>query len=85
MVWFISSLGIVVYVTGSLIRTVNDNVDIDVDVPEWYALEFTGAFLGLIFWVLTMFMKDLMHKLSILQTPVMVLWPLYSTHVFINY
>ena len=48
---FVSSLGMIAYVTGSLISNVNDNDELDVDIPDWYALECGGAILALLFWV----------------------------------
>ena len=46
-----SSLGMILYWTGSLIRTINDQDNVDIDIPDWFSLEFAGAFLALLFWV----------------------------------
>ena len=53
-VWFVSGLGMILYNTGMLIRFVKDNDDSitrNVEIPDWYSLEFAGAFLALLFWV----------------------------------
>ena len=44
----------ILFVNGSLIRYANDNDDLDIDVPDWFALEFAGALLAIIFWVSTL-------------------------------
>ena len=38
----------ILYVNGSAIRVANNN---KMDVSGWYALEFAGAFLAILFWV----------------------------------
>ena len=40
----------ILYYNGDIIRSVNDS-DSDVDIPGWFALEFAGAFLAILFWV----------------------------------
>ena len=47
-VLFVSGLGMILYTNGEVIRQANDN---DADVPGWFALEFAGAFLAILFWV----------------------------------
>lgn len=48
--FFVSGLGMILYVNGQSIRVADDN-DINDDVPGWFALEFAGAFLAILFWV----------------------------------
>ena len=51
-VLFLSSLGMILYNNGDVIRTINDDDTFkDVDIPAWFALEFAGAFLAVLFWV----------------------------------
>ena len=40
----------ILYINGNAIRAAND-ADADIDIPHWFALEFAGAFLALLFWV----------------------------------
>ena len=35
------------------IRVFNDEDDVDIYIPGWFALEFAGAFIALLFWVYT--------------------------------
>ncbi|CAI8050681.1 hypothetical protein GBAR_LOCUS27802 [Geodia barretti] len=49
-VLFISSLGMILFYNGDLIRVINSNDNLDVDIPAWFALEFAGAFLAILFW-----------------------------------
>lgn len=48
--WFVSGLGMILYYNGRLIRANRDN-DLGPDTPDWFALEFAGSFLALLFWV----------------------------------
>lgn len=48
--FFVSGLGMILYVNGQSIRVADEN-DINDDVPGWFALEFAGAFLAILFWV----------------------------------
>ena len=41
----------ILFYNGDLIRVINSNDNLDVDIPAWFALEFAGAFLAILFWV----------------------------------
>lgn len=47
--WFVSGLGMILYFNGSVIREIRDNDG--PDIPDWFGLEFAGAFLAILFWV----------------------------------
>ena len=41
----------ILFYNGNFIRVINSNDNLDVDIPAWFALEFAGAFLAILFWV----------------------------------
>ena len=66
-VWFLSSLGMVLYWNGLFIRVINDEHDVDIDIPGWFALEFAGAFIALLFWVYSLCMHSYLHMRCIID------------------
>ncbi len=51
--FFATGLGMILYYNGSLIRQLIEGDDQDSELPEWFILEFAGAFLATVFWVIT--------------------------------
>ena len=40
----------ILYYNGNIIRVINSNYN-NVEISAWFALEFVGAFLAILFWV----------------------------------
>lgn len=49
-IWFVTGLGMILYCSGDMIRQYNED-EIDNAPPDWFNLEFVGAFMATLFWV----------------------------------
>ncbi len=70
----------ILYWNGDYIRELN-RLPGNLDIPDWFILEFVAALICLVFWVRYVCMYVIFNIRLLTQTPLMVLWPHYDMKI----